>query len=135
MDFEDKAYMLHVFLTVDYKGNPDVPNEAAFRWGVKADGGKFPGQYINMQGLRSKYFGLMLDDNGAGKPNNDMCMGFYAFKTKADLDAYLETDLWKMQSQASKGPFKQFAKAEYKIHEVMPGTEKTMDLSQWAGKK
>jgi hypothetical protein len=127
-DFDNKAYMLHVFLSVDYKGNPDVPNEEAFRWGVRADGGKFPAYYVGMDGLRSKFFTMLQDDNGKGRPATDLCVGFYTFFTKEALDTYLESDLFKMH-----GTFPQFAKIDYAVHEVLPGTERTMDLGSWTG--
>jgi len=105
-----------------------VPNEEAFRWGVRADGGKFPAYYVGMEGLRSKFFTMLQDDNGKGRPATDLCVGFYTFFTKEALDKYLESDLFKMHNT-----FPQFAKIDYTVHEVMPGTERTMDLGSWTG--
>lgn len=127
-DFQNKAYMLHVYLSIDYTGNPDVPDEIAFRTAVKADGGKFPAMYVGYPGLRSKFFTMCVDDNGAGRPGTDLCCGFYTFFSKKELDAYLESDLFKMHNT-----FKQFSKIDYTVHEVLPGTERTMDLGSWVG--
>lgn len=131
-DFTDGAYMLHVVLTVDYSGNPDVPDEAAFRWGVKADGGKFPSFYVGMEGLRGKYFTMLQEDFGmldaSADRKADVCCGFYTFFSKEALDRYLESDLFKMHAT-----FPQFAKIDYTVHEVLPGTERSMDLGAWPG--
>eukprot|EP00815_Leptocylindrus_aporus_P003427 CAMPEP_0116049848 /NCGR_PEP_ID=MMETSP0322-20121206/40_1 /TAXON_ID=163516 /ORGANISM="Leptocylindrus danicus var. apora, Strain B651" /LENGTH=83 /DNA_ID=CAMNT_0003532307 /DNA_START=1286 /DNA_END=1534 /DNA_ORIENTATION=- len=82
----------------------------AFHTAVKADGGKFPEMYVGYPGLRSKFF--------------TKC--FYTFFSKKELNAYLESDLFKMHNT-----FKQFSKIDYTVYEVLSGTERTMDLGSW----
>ena len=69
-------------------------------------------------GLRSKYFTLT--------PDAKLCSGFYTFFDKASLDAYVASDLFKMHAT-----FKHFSKIEYTVHEVLAGSERSVDLGAW----
>ena len=120
-DFDNKAYMLHVRLTCNYKGNPDIPNEAAMRYGIIDGPGPnqgFPKMWAMVPGLRSKYFTLTEDAS--------LCSGFYTFFDKISLDKYIKSDLFKMH-----GTFKHFSKIEYTVHEVLAGSERSVDLGAW----
>jgi len=122
-DFANKAYMLHVRLTCDYKGNPDIPNEAAMRYGIIDGPGAmqgFPKMWAMVPGLRSKFFTLTEDAS--------LCSGYYTFFDKASLDKYIVSDLFKMH-----GTFKHFSKIEYTVHEVLAGSERSVDLGVWPG--
>ena len=71
-------------------------------------------------GLRGKYFTY--------KADTEICSGFYTFLDKASLDAYMASDKWKSQSEAPN-----VESVSYSLHEVLPGTERSIDLGSWKG--
>lgn len=58
-----------------------------------------------------------------------VCSGFYTFVTKADLDAYMKSDLFKGQTEP---PFISLQSAT--VYEILPGTEIAVDQGSWSGK-
>eukprot|EP00854_Cymbomonas_tetramitiformis_P005768 gene5768-6957_t len=112
------AVMLVVHLKIDYDASPDFPDEAALRRAMKADGGGYPGAFAGLPGLRGKYFVY----DGA----LETCSGFYTFVSRAALDAYMRSELFAQQAD-----FPHVKEVTYSVHEVLPGTERTMDLRGW----
>ncbi|KAK3265140.1 hypothetical protein CYMTET_26158 [Cymbomonas tetramitiformis] len=115
-----QAAMLIVHLNVDYTAHQSLPHEQALRNVMRADGMGYPKAFRAVLGLRSKYF---VYDSAT-----ETCSGFYTFLTRAALDAYVASDLFMAQSA-----FPYIDGMAYSIHEVWPGTERTMDLGAWTG--
>merc|ERR1712159_620076 len=99
--------------------------EGAFRMNFDAKGNNYPGAAFGKEsgpkGLRGKYFTWNSESN--------VCSGFYTFVTKADLDAYMSSDLFKTQAEP---PFISLQSAT--VYEILPGTETTIDQGSWSGK-
>jgi len=72
------------------------------------------------EGLRGKYFTY--------KADTKICSGFYTFLDKASMEAYMASDKWKGQKDAPN-----IASVSFSVHEVLPGTERSMDLGAWKG--
>ena len=72
-------------------------------------------------GMKSKYFTYNAD--------MEVCSGFYVFLNKADLTAYMNSDKWTSQADAPN-----VASVSFSTHEVLPGTERALDLGEWGGK-
>ena len=71
-----------------------------------------------MPGLRSKHFTFNEETQEAG--------GFYTFFNKQALDDYMNSELFE-----SMGTYPFITQLTYKVFEVIPGTELTMDLDDW----
>lgn len=99
--------------------------EGAFRMNFDANGNNYPGANFGKEsgpkGLRGKYFTWNSEKN--------LCQGLYSFVTRADLDAYMASDLFKTQADA---PFITLQSAT--VYEILPGTEITLDQGSWSGK-
>jgi hypothetical protein len=80
-DLKD-AHLLQVSYTVLYDKNPEVTSMDAFNNHVP----DLTYIWANVPGLRTKSFTTV--------EGTDMGSGIYVFKTKADLDAYLQSDLF-----------------------------------------
>lgn len=115
-----QAFMLIVHLDVD----TDITPEPALRGFMAADGGGYTkgfGLASGPKGLRGKYFTWHAD--------TAVCSGYYTFLDRASLDTYMASDLFKQQAAAPN-----IKSVSYSVHEVCPGTERSMDLGAWAGK-
>ena len=119
-----KAVMLIVELKMKYDtGVEGLPtNEGDLRGFMTAPpaGMGYPATFGGLGGLRGKYFGY--------KTEGDMCYGFYTFTDRASLDTYMASELFTKQGEPP-----HIDELTYTIHEVMLGTELTMDLGAWTG--
>jgi len=114
-----KARMLIVDITMNYEtGVEGCPKSADELYPALAGG--YTGLFANVEGLRGKYF--------AYDRKIDHCYGFYTFVDQESLDKYMASDLFKSQ-----GDPPHIQELVYSVHEVLPGTERSMDLSQWKG--
>ena len=110
-----QAAVLDVRFVLDFTVVPEMNSADAYRaWG--RSGGQAP--WAEVPGLRSKYFTLNEETQEAG--------GFYTFFNKQALEEYVQSDLFK-----SMGTFPFITQLSYKVFEVIPGTELTMDLGDW----
>jgi len=104
---------------------PEADLEQAFYMNFKTDGqnycGASFGKATGPKGLRGKYF--------TWNAEKKVCSGFYTFVTKADLDAYMASDLFKTQADP---PFITLQSAT--PYEMLPGTEITIDQGSWTAK-
>jgi hypothetical protein len=107
------------------EGASKEEQEGAFRMNFDSKGNNYPGASFGKEsgpkGLRGKYFTWNSEKN--------VCSGFYTFITKADLDAYMASKLFKEQADA---PFISLQSAT--VYEILPGTEITVDQGSWSGK-
>jgi len=107
------------------EGSSKKEQEGAFRMNFDSKGMNYPGASFGKEsgpkGLRGKYF--------TWNSEKSVCSGFYTFVTKADLDAYMESDLFKTQTEP---PFISLQSAT--VYEILPGTEITVDQGSWSGK-
>ena len=117
-----RAVMLIVDLTMNYAtGIEGLPSKADELYHFMSQAGMaYPAQFGGLDGLRGKYFCY---DHGI-----DHCYGFYTFVDRVSLDKYMASDLFKAQAD---GPH--IAAISYTVHEVLPGTERSVDLGEWAG--
>ena len=81
----------------------------------------YPAQFGDLKGLRGKYF--------AYDPAIDHCYGFYTFVDDASLKEYMASDLFTKQGEPP-----HIEDLTYTVHEVLPGSERSMDLGKWTGK-
>jgi len=81
---------------------------------------KYTEEFSGLKGLRGKYFGY--DDS------KNQCYGFYTFVDQESLDEYMASDLFKNQGEPP-----HIEKLTYQVHEVLPGTERSMDMGSWKG--
>ena len=116
------AKMLIVDITMDFKtGIEGLPTCKEDLYGFMAappNGMGYPAQFGELEGLRGKYFAY---DAGI-----DHCYGFYTFVDQASLDKYMASDLFKLQ-----GDPPHIKELTYKVHDVLPGTEASIDLGEW----
>jgi hypothetical protein len=141
------AKMLIVTLKMAYDAEgSQCPNSDALKWVMHAPGGKetpdkgpgateqgmgFPAMFTGaanpcLKGLRSKYFAY---DEAKGE-----CYGFYTFVSQSALDEYMKSDLFKTNVPPPEGTAPaHIGSAVPLVCEVLPGTEKTMDLGAWSG--
>jgi len=100
----------------------DEQKEGAFFMNFKAEGMNYCGAAFGKEsgpkGLRGKYF--------TWNAETKVCSGFYTFVTRAELDEYMESDLFKTQADP---PFISMQSAT--VYEVLPGTEITIDQGSW----
>jgi len=117
--------MLIVDITMKYdtgvEGLPTKPEELYGFMAAPPNGMGYPGQFGGLKGLRGKYFCYNKDI--------DHCYGFYTFINQAGLDEYMASDLFKQQGEPP-----HIADLKYKVHDILPGTERAMDLGSWGGK-
>ena len=110
-----KAVVLDVRFVLDFTVMPEMDSANAYRaWG--RSGGQAP--WAEVPGLRSKYFTFNEETQEAG--------GFYTFFNKQALDDYMNSELFE-----SMGTYPFITQLTYKVFEVIPGTELTMDLGDW----
>lgn len=83
--------------------------------GMLASGATQP--WASVAGLRNKYFTLWGDSMGAG---------FYSFKSKKEVDAYMKSELW-----AGMGQMPHIGDLSFKLCEILEGGECCTDLGQW----
>merc|ERR1712159_465536 len=140
---DSKMLIVTLKMAYDAEGS-QCPNYDAFKWVMHAPGGKempdkgpgateqgmgFPGMFTGaanpcLKGLRSKYFAY---DEGKNE-----CYGFYTFLSQAALDEYMASDLFKSNVPPPAGTAPpHVASAVPLVCEVLPGTEKTMDMGAW----
>ena len=116
------AKMLIVDLTMDYKtgveGLPTCKEELYGFMAAPPNGMGYPAQFGELEGLRGKYF--------AYDASIDHCYGFYTFINQASLDKYMASDLFKKQGEAP-----HIKELSFKVQEVLPGTESSIDLGEW----
>jgi len=131
-DDVSKAYVLVAHLHIDFTTNPDVPNKEALFASLAGipdvelapglgKGMGFTGMWSAVPGLRSKAFTWTDEGN--------ICSGFYVFFDKKSLDTYMDSELGKGQAA-----YPHVKKFEASVHEVLPGTEFSIDLGQWPGR-
>ena len=116
------ARLLHVDITMKYDtGVAGLPTCAADLYGFMAAppaGMGYPGTFADVPGLRGKYFAY---DDKIGH-----CYGFYTFVDQKSLDQYMSTDLFKTQGEPP-----HIDDLKFCSHEVLPGTERSMDKGSW----
>jgi len=116
-----KAFMLIVEIKMKYDtGVEGCPASEGDLRGFMS-GMKYPAQFGDLAGLRGKYFGY--------KTEGDTCYGFYTFLDRKSLDAYMASELFTKQGEPP-----HIDELTYTIHEVLPGTEISLDLGAWSGK-
>ena len=112
-----KAWILDVRFKIDYKtgveGCPENP--AQFKGFCEAGGTE---TWAQVPGLRSKFFTLSQDQQAGS--------GIYIFLSKQDLDAYMESDLFK-----NFGSFPHITQLDIKTYRVLAGSEETIDMGTW----
>jgi len=111
------AKILYVKMKMDYTKNPDVKSLADLR-GFLGDG-KGTEPWAALPGLRHKYFTY--------NNETETCGGVYVFYSQKDLDAYMNTDLFK---GAPSWPH--VAELTYEVKDVIPGTENSIEKTKWA---
>ena len=111
------AWILDVRFNIDYntgaEGSPTKPAE--FKGFCEAGGTK---AWAQVPGLRSKYFTISRDEQSGS--------GIYIFLTRAELDKYMQSDLFK-----SFGSYPHIKDLDIKLYQVLNGTEITMDMGTW----
>jgi len=134
----EKAKMLIVYITMDYNtGNPpasatdlyyvmEAPKNCGCGLAVcktygKQEGKGYPGLFGSLKGLRGKYF--------AYDATIDHCYGFYTFLDEASLKEYMASELFLKQGEPP-----HIKELTYTVHDVLPGTERSMDLGSWKGR-
>ena len=119
------AKMLVVDITMKYDtGVEGLPTKAEELYGFMAappNGMGYPAQFGELKGLRGKYF--------AYDAEKDHCYGFYTFIDQASLDEYMASELFTKQGEPP-----HIEALTYTVQDVLPGTERTMDLGAWGGK-
>merc|ERR1711865_245784 len=114
--------MLIVDLTMKYDtGVEGLPTKKEDLYGfmmAPPNGMGYPDQFGKLDGLRGKYF--CYDDK------IDHCYGFYTFVDQASLDKYMGSELFTKQGEPP-----HIEALTYKVHDILPGTEKSMDLGSW----
>jgi len=117
-----QARMLVVDITMKYDtGVEGLPTCAADLYGFMAAppaGMGYPGTFGELAGLRGKYFAY--DDKISH------CYGFYTFVDQKSLDDYMASDLFKTQGEPP-----HIEVLAYRTHEVLPGTERSLDIGNW----
>lgn len=114
-----KAKMLIVTIDMKYDtGIEGLPANKDHLYGFIASG--YTKEFSGLKGLRGKYFGY--DDS------KNQCYGFYTFVDQESLDEYMASDLFKKQGEPP-----HIEKLTYAVHEVLPGTERSMDMGSWKG--
>lgn len=116
------AKMLIVDITMKYDtGVEGLPTKSEDLYGFMAappNGMGYPGMFGGLEGLRGKYFCYNADIHH--------CYGFYTFVDQAGLDKYMASELFCKQ-----GDPPHISDLSYTVHDVLPGTERTMDLGEW----
>ena len=69
--------------------------------------------WVGVPGLRSKYFTV-----SEGIMGMDRAHGIYIFTNRADLEAYMDSQLWKNMSK-----YPHLTDFEFGIHEIVDGIE------------
>ena len=138
--------MLIVDLTMDYTtGVEGLPTNAADLYtfmSAPPAGAGYPGQFGSLQGLRGKYFVYDGEiDHWCAVVQTAVVIGiivvtiavwllgsygFYTFLDQESLDQYMASDLFKQQGD---GPH--IKELSYSVHDVLPGTERTIDMGEW----
>ena len=83
------------------------------------DGGA-TAMWSNVEGLRHKYF--VYDEK------TNVCCGVYMFYSEDSLNKYMASDLFKMHNPEA---MPHFSKVEFKVLDVMPGTELSIEKTAW----
>ena len=111
------AWILDARFRIDYntgaEGSPTSPAE--FKGFCEAGGTK---TWAQVPGLRSKYFTITEDEQHGS--------GIYTFLTRADIDNYMQSDLFK-----GFGSFPHIKDLDIKVYQVLSGSEITMDMGTW----
>jgi len=119
-----KAVMLIVQIKMDFnsgvEGCPTKEEELRGFMMAPPTGMGYPAQFGALEGLRGKYFGY--------NSETETCYGFYTFLDKASLDKYMASDLFKKQGEPP-----HIKELTFTIHEVLPGTERSLDQGSWTG--
>ena len=119
------AKMLIVDIKMKYDtGIEGCPTSAEQLYGfmmAPPNGMGYPAQFGALKGLRGKYF--------AYDAAIDHCYGFYTFVDDASLKEYMASDLFTKQGEPP-----HIEDLTYTVHEVLPGSERSMDLGKWTGK-
>jgi hypothetical protein len=120
-----KGKVLVVDITMNYKsGVEGLPTNSEQLHGFMAappKGQGYPAQFGKLDGLRGKYFGY--------NPETDHCYGFYTFVNTESLEKYMSSDLFTKQGEPP-----HIEKLEYWVHDILPGTERVLDLGNWGSK-
>jgi len=111
------AKILYVKMKMDYTKKPDIKSLSDLRGFLGDAKGTEP--WAALPGLRHKYFTY--------NNETETCGGVYVFYSQKELDAYMNTDLFK---GAPSWPH--VAELTYEVKDVIPGTEKSIEKTKWA---
>jgi hypothetical protein len=112
-----KGKMLVVDIAFNFETGIDgCPTNSKDVYALMAGG--YPGSFSSVEGLRGKYF--------AYDEKLDHCYGFYTFVDEESLKKYMDSDLFKTQADVP-----HIANLTYEVHDILEGTERTMDLGSW----
>lgn len=110
------AKLLYVEMKMDYTANPMITSIGDMRVYLGDGNGTQP--WVTVPGLRHKYFTYNSD-------TQTVC-GVYVFFSQADLDSYMNSDLFK-----GAPTWPHVAELTYSVKDVMPGTEKCIEKTKW----
>jgi hypothetical protein len=110
------AKLLYVKMKMNYTSNPDITSISDLRAYLGDGQGTAP--WAALPGLRHKYFTYHSD--------TQTTCGVYVFFSQAELDSYMDTDLFK---GAPSWPH--VSKLTAEVMDVVPGTEKSIEKTQW----
>ena len=108
-DLED-AWVLFPSFTVLFDKIPDVTSIDDFYSSLEAGVAEM---WVGVPGLRSKYF--TVSDGILGM---DRGHGIYAFTNRADLESYMNSELWKSMNN-----YPHMTDFEYSLYEILDGSE------------
>ncbi len=111
------AWILDVRFKIDYNtGLDNCPqNPEQFKGFLEAGGSE---TWVKVPGLKSKFFTI--------KEDGQYGSGIYIFLSKAYLDAYMDSDLFK-----GFGSFPHITELEVKTYRVLAGSEETIGMEEW----
>ena len=114
-----KFATLDVQYEIEYGAIPQIQTPDDYRNSCVEAGGITKG-WVGVKGLRTKLFTFQ-ESTGKGG-------GIYTFFTKADLDAYMASDLFKGFGQS---PFIKKGTLKYLVYENLPGGELCSEMCAW----